>query len=92
MNIQIFGKKKCFDTQKAQRYFKERRISYQYIDILRYGLSKGELQSVLKAVGFSALVNSDSDDYKSSTLPYLQSEENKKEALLEMPFLIRHRL
>ena len=39
MNIQIFGKSKCFDTKKAERYFKERRIRVQHIDLLRYGLS-----------------------------------------------------
>ena len=38
MNIQIFGKSKCFDTKKAERYFKERRIKYQYIDLNRYGI------------------------------------------------------
>ena len=48
MNIQIFGKSKCFDTKKAERYFKERRIKYQYIDLKRYGISKGELNSVLQ--------------------------------------------
>ena len=51
MNIQIFGKSKCFDTKKAQRYFKERRIKFQYIDILEKGLSHGELRSVSQAVG-----------------------------------------
>jgi arsenate reductase len=58
MNIQIFGSKKCFDTKKAERYFKERKIKYQYIDILRFGLSKGELKSVSTAVGLTSLVNS----------------------------------
>ena len=42
MNIQIFGKNKCFDTKKAERYFKERRIKYQRVDIEKYGLSRGE--------------------------------------------------
>ena len=51
MNIQIFGKNKCFDTKKAERYFKERRIKYQYIDLNRYGLSPKEFDSVLRAVG-----------------------------------------
>ena len=46
MNIQIFGTKKSFDTKKAQRYFKERRISFQFIDLKEKGMSKGELQSV----------------------------------------------
>ena len=51
MNIQIFGTKKSFDTKKAERYFKERRISYQFIDLREKGLSKGELTSVAQAVG-----------------------------------------
>ena len=51
MNIQIFGKSKCFDTKKAERYFKERRISFQSIDLNRYGMSGREFDSVRKAVG-----------------------------------------
>ena len=45
MNIQIFGKSKCFDTKKAERYFKERRIKYQFVDIMKYGMSRGELKA-----------------------------------------------
>ena len=48
MNIQIFGKNKCFDTKKAQRWFKERGIKFQMIDLAQKGMSKGELDSVLK--------------------------------------------
>ena len=51
MNIQIFGTKKSFDTKKAQRYFKERRIKVQFIDLKEKEMSKGELQSVMRAVG-----------------------------------------
>ncbi len=51
MNIQIFGTKKSADTRKAERFFKERGIKYQFIDLKEKGLSKGELQSVLQAVG-----------------------------------------
>ena len=50
MNIQIFGKTKCFDTKKAERYFKERGIKYQYIDLKEKGMSKGELNAVCQAV------------------------------------------
>ena len=50
MNIQIFGTKKCFDTKKAERYFKERRVKYQMIDLKEKGMSHGELQSVAQAV------------------------------------------
>ena len=51
MNIQIFGKSKSFDTKKAERYFKERGIKFQSVDLPTKGLSKGELNSVLAAVG-----------------------------------------
>ncbi|MEG1579063.1 MAG: ArsC family transcriptional regulator, partial [Oscillospiraceae bacterium] len=49
MNLQIFGKSKCFDTKKAERYFKERRLKFQPIDLVKYGISRGELQSVKNA-------------------------------------------
>ena len=51
MNIQIFGTRKCFDTKKAERYFKERNIKYQLIDLKEKGMSKGEYTSVKQAVG-----------------------------------------
>ena len=51
MNIQIFGKSKCFDTKKAERFFKERRIPFQSIDVIRYGMAPREFDSVLRAVG-----------------------------------------
>ena len=52
MNIQIFGARKSFDTRKAERWFKERRIKYQYIDLDTKGLSAGEYRSVRAAVGY----------------------------------------
>lgn len=84
MNIQIFGKPKCFDTKKAERYFKERRIKYQFIDLSKKGMSKGEYQSVLKAVGsFDALLDKTSKAYADSFIEYLASNEAKEEKLLE---------
>ena len=51
MNIQIFGKSKCFDTKKAERSFKERRIPFQSIDVTRYGMAPREFDSVVRALG-----------------------------------------
>ena len=51
MNIQIFGTKKCNDTKKAERFFKERGIKFQFIDMKEKGMSKGELTSVAQANG-----------------------------------------
>ncbi len=87
MNIQIFGKSKCFDTKKAERYFKERRIRYQYIDIIKYGMSRGELQSVIRAVGMDSIVNPEDQDYP--LFQYLAGEDAKLEKLYEIPELIR---
>ena len=81
MNIQIFGKSKCFDTKKAERYFKERRIKYQFVDINRYGMSRGELNSVKNAVGLEALINTADVDYP--MIQYLASNDAKLDKLFE---------
>ena len=63
MNIQIFGSKKSSDSRKAERWFKERRIKFQYIDLTDKGLSKGELASVAQAVGgYEALIDPGAKD------------------------------
>ena len=87
MNIQIFGRSKCFDTKKAERYFKERRIKYQYIDIDRYGMSRGELNSVKNAVGLDAMINTANVDYP--MIQYLASKEAQLDKLFECPWLIK---
>ena len=87
MNIQIFGKAKSFDSKKAERYFKERRIRYQYIDIIKFGMSRGELKSVTKTIGLDEIVNKDDQDYP--LYQYLASDEAKLEKLYEIPELIR---
>ena len=87
MNIQIFGKSKCFDTKKAERYFKERRIKYQYIDIVKFGMSRGELNSVKSAVGLDALVAEKSEG--AVLLRYLAHDADKLEKLFEDPRLIQ---
>ncbi|MGN1031750.1 MAG: arsenate reductase family protein [Butyricicoccaceae bacterium] len=89
MNIQIFGKSKCFDTKKAERYFKERRVKYQSVDLLRYGLSKGEFQSVKRAVGLKEMIDPKSKDPEAAMLPYLASDEAIEEKLMENPKLLR---
>ena len=87
MNIQVFGKPKCFDTKKAERYFKERRIKYQYIDVLRYGMSRGELNSVKYAVGLEAMIDKSDEDYP--LVQYLASDDAKLDKLYEDAYLIK---
>ncbi len=87
MNIQIFGKPKCFDTKKAERWFKERRIKFQSIDLASYGIRPGELKSVLAAVGLEALIDQKHPD--ATLLRYLAYDGDKVEKLLENPRLLR---
>lgn len=87
MNIQIFGKSKCFDTKKAERYFKERRVKFQAIDLIKTGISPGELKSVKNAVGLDALIDEANPD--AALLRYLAYEEDKLEKLLENPKLLK---
>lgn len=90
MNIQIFGKNKCFDTKKAERYFKERGIKYQRIDLDTYGMSKGEYQSVKKAIGsMEALIDTNSKAYTDLHIQYLASSEAIEAKLLENPKLFQ---
>lgn len=89
MNIQIFGVKKCFDTQKAERYFKERRIKYQLIDLNVKGLSKGELQSVAAAVNLNNLINTSAKEYKASNLENIRNNTIKEEILQNNPKLFK---
>lgn len=87
MNIQIFGKSKCFDTKKAERYFKERRIKYHFVDVIKYGMSRGELNSVKNAVVLEAMIDTADEDYP--LVQYLASAEAKLDKLYEIPYLIK---
>ena len=87
MNIQIFGTKKCFDTKKAQRFFKERGIKFQFIDLAQKSMSRGEFNSVCGAVGgIDKVINTGSEYYVS--VKYLLPEA-QIEKILEMPQLFR---
>lgn len=89
MNLQIFGVKKCFDTKKAERYFKERKINYQFVDLTQIGLSKGELQSVKAAIGLNNLVNRDAKAYKRLSMDRIISTSGREEMLFNNPSLYK---
>lgn len=89
MNIQIYAGKKNFDTQKTERYFKERGIRYQRIDLARQPLSKGEMASVKQAVGLEALIDQDSTAYKTYNMAYHGLSPMAETLLLEHPELLK---
>ena len=90
MNIQIFGTKKCFDTKKAERYFKERRVKYQMIDLKEKGMSRGELQSVVQAVkGLDNLLDSNAKDTQTLALVRCLVEAQRLDKVFENQQLIK---
>ena len=90
MNIQIFGTNKCFDTKKAMRYFKERNIKYQFIDMKEKGMSKGEFTSVARANGgIENMINPNCKDKDTLALITYIAEEDKLEKILENPQVIK---
>ena len=90
MNIQIFGTKKCNDTKKAERFFKERGIKYQFIDMKEKGMSKGELTSVASSNGgIMNMINPDAKDKDAVALIQYIADEDKLEKLLENQHIIK---
>ena len=87
LNIQIFGKNKCFDTKKAQRYFKERKIKFQQIDLIGIGMSPGEFRSVKSAVGLNNMI--DEKVSGAEIVKHLAYDEQKEEKLMENPAFIK---
>lgn len=85
MNIQIFGTKKCNDTKKAQRFFKERGIQVHFRDLTEKGISPGELQNITRSIEIEELIDAESKQYKNRGLQYMVFDI--KEELLEDPLL-----
>ena len=86
MNIQIFGILKCQETRKAQRYFKERGVPFQFINLSEKGLSKGELNSVKATVGIDNLVDKAGKEYVRLNLRYMTHDI--EEEMLQHPLLL----
>lgn len=90
MNIQIFGKSKCFDTKKAERYFKERRIKFQSVDLIRYGLSGKEFDAVLHGVGgIDNLIDWDNKSEHIALMRYMDDRNAKEDKVFDHPELMR---
>ena len=90
MNIQIFGRSKSFDTKKAERWFKERRIKFQAIDLDRYGMSGKEFDSVLRAVGgIDNLIDWESKSPEVTLMKYMDDKRAKEDKVFDMPELMK---
>ncbi len=90
MNIQIFGTKKCNNTKKAERFFKERGIKYQFINMKEKGMSKGEFTSVAQVNGgIMNMVDWEGKDQDTLVLIKYIADEDKLEKILENPSVIK---
>ena len=90
MNIQIFGKSKCFDTKKAERYFKERRVKYQYVDLLKFGLSGKEFDAVLRGIGaVDNLIDWEGKSQEITNMRYMDDRIAKEDKVFDDPKLMR---
>ena len=86
-NIQIFGTKKCRDTQKVERFFKERGIKYQFIDLAEKGMSPGELDSVRSVIPLEKLIDRQGKEFARLNLAFMDFDIREK--LLEYPLLFK---
>jgi arsenate reductase-like glutaredoxin family protein len=86
-NIQIFGTNKCQDSRAAQRFFKERRVAFQFIDLNEKGLSQGELNSVKQTVGLENLLDTEGKEFQRQNLKYMKYDI--EQVLLENPKLFK---
>jgi arsenate reductase-like glutaredoxin family protein len=89
MNIQIYAGKKNFDVQKAERYFKERKIPCQKVDLLRKGVSPGELAALIRSVGLEQLLDRNAPDYRSQNIDFHGLSARTESLILQYPGLLK---
>lgn len=87
MNIQIIGTKKCKETQKAERFFKERRVTFHFRDLSEKGLTKGELDNISRVISLHNLIDRDSKRFKDRGMQFMVFDI--EEELLSDPLLIK---
>ena len=88
MNIQIFGRRDCSESRKAERWFKERRINFQFIDLNEKGFSPRELETVARPIGYENLLDKESKRFKEKGLAFMSSSRIPK-VLIDDPLLVK---
>ena len=89
MNIQIYVSKKNPDVLKAERFFKERRIPYQLMDLKKHKLGQKELDTFIRAVGAQALVDREGKKALERPVAHMSDERYIAAALLDDPSALR---
>ena len=89
MNIQIYSGKKNFDTQKAERYFKERRIPVQMMDLKKHPLGEREIRLMIQQIGTEKLIDREDRKVREHPACYYNQESLLIPAIQEAPWLLR---
>lgn len=89
MNIQIYFEKKNFDVQKAERYFKERRIPYQSLDLKKHRLGEREIKMMISNIGMENLLDRENMRVREHPACYYDREEMLIPAIQEAPWLMK---
>ena len=89
MNIQIYSGKKNFDTQKAERYFKERRIPVQMLDLKKHPLGEREIRLMIQQIGLENLLDREDKKVREHPACYYNQESLLIPALQEAPWLLK---
>jgi arsenate reductase (glutaredoxin) len=87
INIQLIGTKKCRDTQKAERFFKERKIPFQFRDLSEKGISKGELDNISRVIPLEDLIDKEGKQFEKKNMKFMVY--NVEDALLDDSLLFR---
>ena len=87
LNIQLIGTKKCRDTQKGERFFKDRKIPFQFRDLAEKGISKGELDNITRVIPLEELIDKEGKQFEKRNMKFMVY--NLEDALLEDPLLFR---
>ncbi len=89
MNIQMYTGKKNFDTQKAERYFKERRIPFQVFDLKKHRLGEREVRLIVDAVGIDAVIDREDKKVREHPACYYDRADFVIRVIIDEPWLLK---
>lgn len=89
MTIQMYVSKKNFDVQKAERFFKERRMAVQVMDLKKHKLGEREVQAMARAGGLQNLIDREDKKVKEHPACYYNQDGLLMAAILETPWLLK---
>lgn len=72
MVVQIYGRRKCKTSRKAERFFSERGIAFQSVDIDAKAPGRRELELFAEVIGIDAILDAESKAYRDRGFAYME--------------------